>query len=51
MGGCSFPCGCSTAFDMITGQTLRVSHCPEHFFLFSDKKTLHQMAVELSKLK
>ena len=51
MGTAFFECGCSITTEMGTGKILSVDHCPDHRHLFSDEKTLREMATELGEVQ
>lgn len=43
-------CGCSIEEDMFSNMTLSVCHCSNHRYLFSDSKTIKEMAREIREL-
>jgi len=48
MGTCYYACGCWVTTQMLPPyQTIHVDHCQNHADLFSDEKTLKQMAIEI----
>jgi hypothetical protein len=47
MGTASFPCGCAVTSSMFSRMIISVHHCEEHSHLFSDRKSLKQMADEI----
>jgi hypothetical protein len=50
MGSVYFACGCSITTSMYgEHEVLNVTHCSEHGHLFSQDKTLRQMAEEIRK--
>lgn len=51
MGTTIFSCGCFITKCMFSHVVLRVGHCPEHSHLFSEDKTLKQMAREIYDLQ
>jgi hypothetical protein len=48
MGTLVFECGCSITSSMFgEREILSVFHCPDHRYLFSQDKTLREMAKEI----
>ena len=47
-----YPCGCHITSSMsVESQILSVGHCQEHAYLFSDNKTLKEMAGEIGRIQ
>lgn len=47
MGTMFHSCGCAVTSSMFTGEILNVHHCQEHKHLYSEHKTISQMADEI----
>jgi len=51
MNSVHYACGCSISRSMYGEQEVReVHHCQEHWSLFSQDKTLRQMAAEITAI-